>query len=315
MSLGDVPDGSIGDPWLDKLPGVVAGAFFRRRIAEHFTQVLGGEVHTYSQDEGLHLHLLRPRERGPEQRSCVVFLHGGGFLGGAPSQFYPYAKEVSQRFGATAACCEVSCMLTHPWRKVPFDTVDDARRCVRFLQNRAEDFGIDRQKIVLAGASSGGHTAAMAVLGESASKEEEAGLGLAGLLLFNPLLDLQFRSRWKERQLSTWLGAFALRARYGHALLEAFSPLEQVRRLPYPTMVLHGTNDDLVPLDEVEQFHEKMQVVGNQCSLITFPGEGHFFFNWRVSPANSARCVWLIGDILKSVGTGSAASSRAQPLQ
>ena len=90
--------------------------------------------------------------------------------------------------------------------QVPLECVEDARRCVGYLREKASELGLDRDKIVLAGggreasrwlrrgASSGGHTAAMAVLGA------EEGLGLAGLLLFNPVLDLQFKEAWRERR-------------------------------------------------------------------------------------------------------------------
>ena len=45
-----------------------------------------------------------------------------------------------------------------------------------------------------------------------------------------------------------------------------------------------------------------MEGSGSDCKLVTFPGEGHFFFNWRVSPGNFYRCVGLLGDFLKQVG-------------
>lgn len=305
MASCELASGDLGNPWLDELPGVFAGAFLRKKIEQHFVSTLGGEVHTYSQT-GLKLHFLQPSspyfqsdhlERQESKKGCVVFLHGGGFLGGAPSQFYPYAKAVSHHYGIPTACCEVSCLLTHPRSKVPFESVEDARRCVNYLKDKADDLGLDREKIVLAGASSGGHTAAMAALGA-----EEPGLGLAGLLLFNPVLDLQFRERWQERRWCTWLGSSALRWRFGKETLDDESPNLRARHLPQPTLILHGTEDHLVPLQEVQHFQEKMECLGSDCKVVTFPGEGHFFFNWRVSPVNFHRCVGLLGDFLKQVG-------------
>mmetsp|Transcript_1135 Transcript_1135/g.2172 ORF Transcript_1135/g.2172 Transcript_1135/m.2172 type:complete len:295 (+) Transcript_1135:34-918(+) len=289
----EAPSGALGDPWLDQLPGVLAGAFLRKYIEQRFVSILGGEVHSYSKHNGLSLHFLPQRDR-LAKKGCVVFLHGGGFLGGAPSQFYPYAKEISHRYGVSTACCEVSCLLTHPFSKVPFDSIDDAQRCVRYLQDNADDMGIDKEKIVLAGASSGGHTAAMAALREN--------LGLAGLVLFNPVLDLEFSQRFFDRRLATWLGSWALRWRYGEEALKAWSPIHRVRQLSQPTLILHGTADHLVPIEEVQGFQRGLETSGSDCKLVTFPGEGHFFFNWRVSPVNFAHCVGLLGDFLKGVG-------------
>lgn len=121
--------------------------------------------------------------------------------------------------------------------EVPLESVEDARRCVRYLRERADDLGLDRDKIVLAGASSGGHTAAMAVLGA------DEPLGLAGLLLFNPVLDLQFKECWRERRWcapawrqnqrpwrGTWLASGAFRMRFGEKTLLEESPLFRARR-------------------------------------------------------------------------------------
>lgn len=35
--------------------------------------------------------------------------------------------------------------------QVPLESVEDARRCVKYLQEKADDLGLDREKIVLAG--------------------------------------------------------------------------------------------------------------------------------------------------------------------
>ena len=48
--------------------------------------------------------------------------------------------------------------------------------------------------------------------------------------------------------------------------------------------------------------HLRMECTGSDCKVVTFPGEGHFFFNWRVSPGNFRRCVGILGDFLKQVG-------------
>lgn len=312
-------DGSLGNPWLDRLPGVVAGVLFRQKLARYFQEILGGEVLTYAEDPQLHVHLLKAQTPSPRQdtaqgQGCVVFLHGGGFLGGAPSQFYPYVRLVTQRFGVAAACCEFRTLLSHPLSRVPFDAVADARRCVTFLQDRAEGLGLDATKIVLAGASSGGHTAAVAALDAGAGREStketstlRPGLGLAALVLFNPVLDLKFEENWAERRSTVWIGSAVLRLLFGSRELEAYSPLRRIRlgqleRVSYPTLIMHGTADHLVPLAEVVDFQKEMRRQNNACEVVTFKDEGHFFFNWRVSQSNFSRCVGLLGDLLSSVG-------------
>lgn len=315
-------NGTLSDPLLDRLPGVVAGAFMRRRLEAHFQKVLMGDVLTYAEEQDLHVHLLRPpassstswnacKQReggapdvGQRKQACIVFLHGGGFLGGAPSQFYSYAHTTVKEFGVAAACCEFRSFLRHPRSRIPFDAITDVTRCIKFLQSNAEELGLDEQKIVLVGASSGGHLAAMAALNAEAeaNTQNQKGLGLAGLVLFNPVLDLCFADEFFHRRVSVWLGAWLLRLRYGQLALESASPIMQVQRLPYPTLILHGTDDKLVPISEVEAFSKELQSMGSSCDLVKFDREGHFFFNWRVSPRNYVRCVELLAEFLTSTG-------------
>jgi len=63
---------------------------------------------------------------------------------------------------------------------------------------------------------------------------------------------------------------------------------------------------------EVETFSKKMNQNGSLCEVVSFPHEGHYFFNKRISEANFMRCLGLIGDFLASVGVG---TSNPQPAE
>jgi len=180
--------------------------------------------------------------------------------------------------------------------------VADAGRCVRYIQDKADEFEIDPSRVVLAGASSGGQVAAMAALASP-------GLQLSGLVLFNPVLDMRFAEAWWQRSPLVWLGYWMLRLRHRPCDLDALSPLRRGRRLPYPTVILHGTRDNLVPIGEAETFASEMRKCGNNCTVVPFPEEGHFFFNWRVSLANFNTCLDHIRLFLSSVGASGPSRS------
>lgn len=299
--------GALGNPWLDRLPGVVGGAIFRRYIENRFRKVLHGEVMTFDEDHKLRVHLLRPQSDVPEAtgaesssqmqslRGCVVFLHGGGCIGGAPSQFYPYAHQVANRMGLVSACCEYRTQLTHPRARMPFDAIEDAERCVKYVHDNAEQLGVDRSRLVLSGASSGGYLAAMAAL-------DGLDQSLAGLVLFNPVVDLNFSEKFQYRPLGLKLSSWYLRSMYGTDRVQEQSPLNRVRNLSFPTLILHGAEDNIVPLSEVEAFERSMRSSGNHCTVVPFAGEDHFFFNWVVSPRSFSRCIGLLGSFLSSIG-------------
>lgn len=284
---------SVGNSWLDNLPGVVAGVFYRTRIAEHFKSELAGQIHTYSEKSDLKVHVLNPRNaldpRCQKEKGTVVFIHGGGFLGGAPSQLYPYARIATNRFGLNSALCEYRTKFSHPLSRMPYDAVEDVGQCIKFLQDHSESLHIDRSKVILVGASSGGHLAAMTALGNPS-------LQLAGLALFNPVLDLRFAADWWHRQWLVKLGSLTLQLLSSSQELETFSPAKRTTLLPFPIRIMHGTDDKLVPLKEVQGFCSAMREEGNDCRLHVFPGAGHYFFNWRISPSNFERCIGILED-------------------
>ncbi|CAE8609562.1 unnamed protein product [Polarella glacialis] len=284
------------------LPRPVANTLLRKPQERFFEEEIGGEVHTYCQEHQLRLHLLRPpQDQGPlggslpPKRGCVILLHGGSWVFGSPAQFYEHALVVAQDMGVAVASCDYRLMLTHPRSNVPFDSVSDAGRCVRYLRDHADELGLDPKRLVLGGLSAGGHLAAMTAL-------EGSDLDLAGLVLLNPVLDLHFAAGWQEQKQTplVWFGSRFLRARYGAEALEAKSPMHQVRSLPYPTLILHGEDDKLIPLAQSEAFEEKMQRSGNVCTLISFPEVGHHFL--RALPNRVASHLQTLETFLSSVG-------------
>ena len=57
--------------------------------------------------------------------------------------------------------------------------------------------------------------------------------------------------------------------------LWARSPLRYVSRVKTPTMLLHGENDNDVPVAEAEQFYIALKDVGVNTVMVRYPREGH----------------------------------------
>ncbi|MBT5873599.1 MAG: prolyl oligopeptidase family serine peptidase, partial [Candidatus Latescibacteria bacterium] len=62
--------------------------------------------------------------------------------------------------------------------------------------------------------------------------------------------------------------------------LESISPYHHVKSGVVPTIIFHGTADNIVPYKTVELFREKMKAQGNPCLLVGYQGAGHGFFNY-----------------------------------
>ena len=87
--------------------------------------------------------------------AAVVILPGGAYANHADYEGVGYA-QVFNAYGMTAFVLN--------YRVAPFrfpQPLLDARRAVRFIRARAEEFGVDKDKILVIGSSAGGHLAAL----------------------------------------------------------------------------------------------------------------------------------------------------------
>ncbi|GAB6899691.1 prolyl oligopeptidase family serine peptidase [Kineosporia succinea] len=81
------------------------------------------------------------------------------------------------------------------------------------------------------------------------------------------------------RHTEPWIGAAAV-SKYGSpdtdaAVLRDFSPIHRIDRLTAPLLVVHGSDDTNVPLEEAEQVVTALAERGAPHRFLQFPGEGH----------------------------------------
>ncbi len=109
--------------------------------------------------EKAHLQILRPLTRNQPDMvcPCVVFCKGSAWFKQDVYIQLPRVAKLAER-GYVVAVVEYRHSGIAPFPA----QIMDARNAVRFLRVHAEEYGIDPEKIVVAGDSSGGHTAMFA---------------------------------------------------------------------------------------------------------------------------------------------------------
>jgi acetyl esterase len=219
--------------------------------------------------EALPILLVVPRQQPP--RSGVIFFHGGGWIGGGPEQFLPQCHALA-RAGILSATARYR--LLGLGAATLADCVADARSAIgRFLDVAAQhDLGPSR--VAAGGGSAGAHLALSVALSPPGTAHNAGARTPGALVLFNPVVDL--------RALSV---PFLDLLRHGTNMradeLAEFSPVRFVRPDAPSTLVFHGTDDSVVPLDSVRRFRDLMKAAGNRCELVEFAGADHGFFNAR----------------------------------
>lgn len=208
----------------------------------------------------LQLHIFEPEGlKSSDKRGCFVTFHGGGWSGGNPTRFYPFADYFAKSgmIGISVQYTLISKMTT------PFDSVKDGRSAVRYLRAHAGELGIDPEKIVVSGGSAGGHVAAGTALFSGIDSEtDDVNVSSIpnAMVLYYPVIDTSPEGYGNEKCGEKW---------------QEISPLHQVKPQTPPTLVFHGTADKTTPFNGAKLFQEAMEKSGNRCELVAHEGGKH----------------------------------------
>jgi acetyl esterase len=219
----------------------------------------------------LKLYIFQPSVRNDmEKLPAIVFFHGGAWSGGYAWQFIPQCKYLAER-GMVAISVEYR--VRKRQGATPFECVADAKSAIRYVRAHASEFGIDENLIVAAGGSAGGHMAACtALIKDFDEKNEDLSISSVpnALVLFNPVLDVM--------EIVNNLPKKTIKALEGRET--EISPIHHLSVGAPPTIIFHGTADNVVPFPQATRFCEAMIKFENHCEVVPFEGLGHGFFNY-----------------------------------
>lgn len=217
-------------------------------------------------DRELTLYVTKPDDwQNGDRRPCIVFYHGGGWVGGQPGQFTEHAKHFCDR---GIVCVQVEYRLLDRKSDDPPDAcIHDARSAMRWVRSHADVLGIDSLRIASAGGSAGGHLAAHVGMIDGLDDPQDnmaISCKSQAMLLFNPVFD-NGPGGWGTQRVGD---------RYPE-----ISPLHNISPDDPPAVVFLGTEDKLIPVATGQRFAEEMNTAGVACRLHLYEGQPHGFFN------------------------------------
>ena len=126
---------------------------------------------------------------------------------------------------------------------------------------------IDEGRLGIEGGSYGGQLTNWIITQTSRFKAAIPSAGIANLVSFNYMA-------YYHDYLAVEFGAFPHEQGVMDLLWER-SPIRYVHKVRTPTLLLHGENDNDVPISEAEQFFIALMDVGVETQMIRYPREGH----------------------------------------
>lgn len=237
------------------------------------------DVPTRNGSRALRLDLYLPQ--GFARRLPVlVYIHGGGWQHG--SHYRPPVRPRLFDHGIAVAAITYRFSTEMPWPA----QLHDCKAAIRWLRHHADRYQLDGDHVCAWGISAGAHLAEMLAL--TGNDPEFAGDGvcpaersdICGCVAYCGPTDLwKYAGVHGERDdedplavLSDLVGGPFLENR---SIAEAASPVRYVHGDAPPHLIVHGTADELVPVDHATDYHEALQAAGVDTQLILQPDIGH----------------------------------------
>ncbi|SFP32962.1 flavin-containing monooxygenase [Actinomadura madurae] len=207
--------------------------------------------HAYGPDPAHRLRIYRP-EPGATGLPVVVYVHGGGFVGGSLDVADEVARDLAVRTGAV--------VVSATYRRAPehrFPAAhDDVYAALRWTAGTIAEHGGDPARIALAGDSAGGNLAAGAAL-----RAVQDAVPLSALLLIYPLVNAAIATPSRERFATGYLIELDDLAWCGEQYVSGADDLADPR-LALDTADLAGLPPTFVITNELDTLRDEAELLG-----------------------------------------------------
>lgn len=243
---------------------------------------------TYLRASGqeLKLDVYTPRGR-TQPNATVIAFHGGGWVAGEKQSLLlhllPYLEA-----GFSVVNVEYRLASVAPAPAA----VEDCRCAVRWVVEHAPRYRFDPERLIVTGASAGGHLALTTAFLPAAAgfdrpcpapAAERWGvatpreLRVAAVVNWFGVTDVAelIDGPRAHGYALEWLGSRADR----RELARRLSPLDYVRPDLPPVLTIHGERDDIVPYDQATRLHAALDAARVPNRLVSVPGAGHGDFS------------------------------------
>ena len=270
-----IPDGGGG--WTRS-----AGPASRTRFAALRRELIVADDVPYGPYPAQRLTIWRSPGTASTPAPVLVFLPGGGWIYGNP------ARQATAMLAHLARSGWLCVGVSH--RVAPHDPwpahLEDVERALDWVRRTAHHHGGDPGFLALAGCSAGGHLASLAALragaatstSTSAPTGERSGVGAAVSIYGR--YDWEDRTGFGREEFMTFLEKVVTQVPQSEApdLFRAASPVAQVHEAAPPFLVIHGTGDDIIPVEQARRFVTELRTrSGNPVVYAELPGAQHGF--------------------------------------
>lgn len=236
-------------------------------VPENITEIKNVEYKNVN-GKSLQIDFYRP-SNSDATLPLLVFVHGGGWKGGQRSDYLPYLISYAQKGYMTAT---VSYRLKKD--SIYPAAVEDINDAVKWLFKNGENYKYDTARIALIGGSAGAHLVLLAaydwdkvnrpeLTNDSTSQHQVR----AVVDIYGPV-DLTTPYAQTQPLVTGFIGHTY---KENPGLFAEASPISYLNKSLPPTLIFHGTSDNLVPVSQSDTLKSKLDSLGVPCEYFRIP--------------------------------------------
>jgi acetyl esterase/lipase len=202
----------------------------------------------------------------------VLYIHGGGWLTGDKN-------DVPQFLFKTGYAVAAINMRPTSVARFPAQ-IDDCISALHWLQENAKRYGYSGDNVIVVGISSGAHLAALMGTMQYPGREAvKCVVDVSGPVNFlsivahaHPTVPGQVYFCSPKGHIAALIGGPPLKKQ--DAALKA-SPITYTDAKSAPVLIIHGGMDEIVPYEQANEFHRRLDVFGVKNDLVILPNAAH----------------------------------------
>ena len=220
--------------------------------------------------------LIFPREEDRTRRR-FSFMGAAGMRGDRGWNVQPLFAPLAE---AKIAWFSISYRLASDFLQIG-TAVQDVHAAIAHVRANAVKYNIDPKRIALIGESAGAHLASLAALEQPRSVAAVVSLYSPNDLELLAKTSLAVPPQVRQAVEGTVFADLLL------SHLRSISPIQHVRGDAPPFLLIHGTEDPLVPFEQSVRMQERMRAAGAECELMAVKGGAHGIRFWDRSQGQS----------------------------
>jgi acetyl esterase/lipase len=227
------------------------------------------------------LDVWRSKDLPTQPAPVMIFLPGGAWVHGSRIlQGYALMSHLAEQ-GWVCLSIDYRVAPNHAWPQ----HITDVKTAIAWARANVDKFGGDRNFVAIAGTSAGGHLAALAGLTPN-DVEYDAPLPEGSDTSVDAVVGIYGRYDWEDRstvereRFVDFLERVVVKRKINKRpeLFRKASPIARVHADAPPFLVLHGSGDTVIPVQQARDFVEKLKGVSRSAvSYAELPGAGHGF--------------------------------------